>query len=268
MSEKKKSRGGSTRSGGGDDDGNDPAWKDMGRSFWSELWSCFLIGTLAAGSNVLTRQFTGHSLDPLSYGLAFGLMYVATAFPFHHAAWFVSPNVLIASWWSMKADDMSWGMQSHYFCILVAQFGGWTLAALAFWGLTAGNLDNAAALSNVHDFGTIFFYEVVGQTLMCQIYLMASACVDKSFRFIGMAALETVLVGVFFNVTGGSGNFARTFAYQIILGTWDWTVAGAVLLATFVAPFLAVLFQNYIYREKCRTHLVPAELSSILGGKE
>ena len=44
----------------------------------------------------------------------------------------------------------------------------------------------------------------------------------------------------------------------------------AVLLATFVAPFIAVFLQNYVFREKAsRSHLLPAELSSLLGaGKE
>jgi len=231
---------------------NDSSWADTFRASLGELWSCFLIGLLAAGSNVWTRQFTGHSLDPLSYGATFGLLYIVTGIASHGLAWFISPSILGAHWWTTPSSEYSWQLFWQYVVIGVFQLGGWFLAATAFWGITGGDIDNAAALSNVDNFWVIFFIELVGQTLLCQVYLSATSALDSSIKYIAVGLAQTVLVGVFFNVTGGSFNFWRSLAFQVVLNRYDTNALVACGVAGCIAPFLAVAWYGWIFTERAR----------------
>ena len=130
---------------------NDGTWWDAARASVQELWSCFLVGFLAAGANVWTRQSTGHSLEPIAYGACFGLLIFATGMVSHGLAWFISPNVLLTHWFSTKPSELTWMLFCHYVIMGIFGLGGWFLAAWAFWGITGGDIDNAAALANLDD---------------------------------------------------------------------------------------------------------------------
>jgi len=222
-----------------------PQWMCWGKAMLAELVSTYALGLIAVPAAVLFHQYTGEHLIPFDYAWTFAILTTVTGFMFRNSAWYLSPHIAFMSMGSMMRRGL---FNKWVWCAITmaswAGLGGYFLAAWTVWAVHDGNLHPTVSLSNIDSFGIIFLYNMVGMTLECLLFVLATDKEEWSWKFLGMGLLKGVLIQRYAPIVGGFFNLYISLAYMIIFGNWGSTQFWAMFLATFLAPFLASILST------------------------
>jgi len=252
-SQSSKTRKSASRNGGYENGygyGGGFQWLCCLKAWFAELITCYSLAVIAVPASVLFFQYTGAHLTPFDYSWAFTVITIVSGLLFRNFAWFISPHIALQALWNMwRRGTMTGG--DFWMTTIVSWFGsggGWFLGAFTIWGIHDGNLHPIASLSNIDSFGVIFFYNIVGMVLQCHLYTLATSKQEWSWKILGMGLLQGVLIERFAPIVGGFFNLWASLAFMLVFDNWGSTQFWAILLATFLAPFITAIFTSTLFR--------------------
>jgi len=186
------------------------------RASLGELWSCF-SSVFGGRFERLDAQFTGHSLDPLSYGATFGLLYIVTAL-------LRTVGVFIS-----RASSVRTGGQHRRPSTRGSCFGSTLSSACSssaavprshcVLGITVRYRQRSGALERRQLLGDLLHRTRRSDTAL-PVY-SRDECARQFNQIHRRWSRADRARRCVFNVTGGSFNFWRSLAFQVVLNRYD-----------------------------------------------